>query len=610
MTELWQPLAAELHRDTLLCLVSLAISLLTGNRGRREIVAAVCTLRLLTVHLLLFARCQVNVAVMLPSTAAPSGEVSDGLRTQLLDRLLCVLLHPVSRVDQQLQELWGCMQGEAVCTLIAGMGAFFPLRHSTTALLYASLGKHRVAEDDDSTSPWFVAYINALMQWLSAQPLVSLLFVTGEHKPNQEPKQPTAAELQAAVPRALSPALVELKVIQSALRDWILSEVVAEARRCCSAARTPPDPSASSSEALRLLAAIAQEVLGRASLCNDAERPENQQLLELASSLVTHATEVLTDLPTPNHVQLAELQLRLANTFIGSLLPWVADALALFSAHAFEYSQRLLPRVMALLNTLQRIVAADAELRKTQPASAVPQTAQPVPIESAHPYKQQPAAAKVKGRARVVMQPTRSEERHEWPGASQLRLKFNSRCCTDEGDWLTLTFYKEGREVPGRSVRLGGAWANWPRTLTVPADSVRVSFSHAESHREEDFWGYAFQIVAAKRWSADPQGTPSLVQLQTSLVYLGAKYASVLALAEPVIDEEKENRQWLASPLLNRGLPMQLPRDHPLMHDFFGINLNQEGGGSAEAKPSEEFLDDLVHLSGSDATKLHACDAA
>ena len=45
---------------------SLAINLLTGHRVKREIVAAVCTLRLLTVHLMLFARSQVDVQKMLP----------------------------------------------------------------------------------------------------------------------------------------------------------------------------------------------------------------------------------------------------------------------------------------------------------------------------------------------------------------------------------------------------------------------------------------------------------------------------------------------------------------------------------------------------------------
>ena len=32
----------ELRRDTLTCLVSLCVSLLTGERGRREMVAAIC----------------------------------------------------------------------------------------------------------------------------------------------------------------------------------------------------------------------------------------------------------------------------------------------------------------------------------------------------------------------------------------------------------------------------------------------------------------------------------------------------------------------------------------------------------------------------------------
>jgi hypothetical protein len=69
------------------------------------------------------------------------------------------------------------------------------------------------------------------------------------------------------------------------------------------------------------------------------------------------------------------------------------------------------------------------------------------------------------------------------------------------------------------------------------------------------------------------------LQLQTSLVYLGAKCASLLVCAEPVTNEEKEHRHWLASPLLNRGLPHQLPPEHPLMHPFFGF---QTGGAAGE----------------------------
>ena len=42
---------------------------------------------------------------------------------------------------------------------------------------------------------------------------------------------------------------------------------------------------------------------------------------------------------------------------------------------------------------------------------------------------------------------------------------------------------------------------------------------------------------------------------------------------EPVEKEEKENRHWLHSPLLSRGLPLQLPANHALMHPFFGIQF-------------------------------------
>ena len=82
-----------------------AAQLLTGNRGRREMVSAVCALRLLAVHLLLFHRCHVDVAALL--RGAEAVELPDGrrlqpppaeLRTKLLDRLLCILLHPLDAV--------------------------------------------------------------------------------------------------------------------------------------------------------------------------------------------------------------------------------------------------------------------------------------------------------------------------------------------------------------------------------------------------------------------------------------------------------------------------------------------------------------------------------
>ena len=71
VTEMWQPLGVELKRDTLMCVVSLCISLLTGQRGKREIVSAICALRILTVHLQLFDRCGVDVGAMLPPDRRP-----------------------------------------------------------------------------------------------------------------------------------------------------------------------------------------------------------------------------------------------------------------------------------------------------------------------------------------------------------------------------------------------------------------------------------------------------------------------------------------------------------------------------------------------------------
>ena len=55
-------------------------------------------------------------------------------------------------------------------------------------------------------------------------------------------------------------------------------------------------------------------------------------------------------------------------------------------------------------------------------------------------------------------------------------------------------------------------------------------------------------------------------------------------LNEPVLEREKEHRHWLESPLFVRGLPLQLPADHALMHPFFGIQ-GAAAGVSAASLP-------------------------
>jgi len=48
-----------------------------------------------------------------------------------------------------------------------------------------------------------------------------------------------------------------------------------------------------------------------------------------------------------------------------------------------------------------------------------------------------------------------------------------------------------------------------------------------------------------------------------------------------VLEREKEHRHWLESPLFVRGLPLQLPADHALMHPFFGIQGAAAGVSAA-----------------------------
>lgn len=454
VTEMWQPLGVELKRDTLTCLVSLCISLLTGERGRREIVSAVCALRVLTVHLQLFERCGVDVSLMLPivpppvsaSGGAPAG--TDGLRGQLLDRLYSVLLLPVSRVDAQLQPLWGAMQAEVVCVLVAGMRTFFPSVPIRAALLHAALQRAKHAASTSATSPFFGAYINALWQWLGAQKDVSVLIAAT----NESQASPEAPEsLAAALPRALTPVAMPLEEIQKALWRGLLEEAERDvSTRLTSTTRE----GLVTADSARFLAAASQEIFARASLCNVQHQPENVTLLALAETVITRATRLLTDLPTPDSPRaLTTLQAQLKPTFIGGLLPWLADALSLYSAFAFDYSQRLLPIVLELLGTLKRLLSTDAAAMRREPASARAQTAPSVPMNSPHPYKPPgPAPGTKAKRDKAKLGATRREEKHEWPGASQLTLKFDRRCCTEEGDWLSLVFFKVRHPRPRTSL--------------------------------------------------------------------------------------------------------------------------------------------------------------
>ena len=369
-------------------------------------------------------------------------------------------------------------------------------------------------------------------------------------------------------------------------------------------------------DTLRLLCAATQELLARASLSNERDGRENVQLLRMAEKLIKGATAVLEAQPVPRSASaLALLQAQLRPTFIGSLLPWLVDALCLYSAFAFDFSQRLLPLVLPLLQQLQRLLSChpdDPSLRRFETANARAQFAQPVPITSAHPYKPAgvPASSK-KAKDRAPKPPIRREEKHEWPGASQLLLTFDRRCCTEEGDWLVLHFFKERGERPVRSVRLGGLWQHWPRQLLVQADSLHAIFQHgaeslstiasapgengagARSPSSADMFGYHFTVTASKRWTADRNDTPPLVQLRTSLFYLGTKCACLLCFAEPVEREESQQAHWLHSPLLSRGLPLQLDSKHPLMHPFFGLGNVPTSDAEARRRDAA-FLNDLT----------------
>ena len=105
VTEMWQPLAVELRGDTLLCLISLLVALLSGNRSTKELASALCTLRLLTVHLLLLHRARIDATTML-TPPPPADGASDGaenrleqLRASFVERLFKVLMVPLTDVQ-------------------------------------------------------------------------------------------------------------------------------------------------------------------------------------------------------------------------------------------------------------------------------------------------------------------------------------------------------------------------------------------------------------------------------------------------------------------------------------------------------------------------------
>jgi hypothetical protein len=587
-TEMWQPWAVELGPSTLPALVGILGTVRSAGGNRRSSVAVLCTLRLLTVHLLLYDRCALDAAAALDDPSASRSPSPGALRRQLLDALVELALAPLPGVSPDLGD---AVQAEAILALTAGLRSLFPVHAAQLALLHACAVR---AERCFPASPGIQALVAALCAAVAAHPGVSRLVVASEDD------VPTEA-LGAMLPKVLCPAEANFGTIQSGLRSWLLRNVVAEARIAL-ASDAPPSPD-DRSPCMRLLASLVQELVARASLCAHHRDPPNAALAGMAEELLRAATALLeAGLPPARSAAALEgYQSRLAPTFLGSLLPWLVDSLALFSAFAFEHAHRLLPLVLPLLHTLRAALAPGRTSAISAASRSPPELAQHTLLQSAHPYKV-PDEQDKKSSRRALPACTHEEE-GAWPGATQLQLRFDSQCCTEEGDWLTLSFFRQNLPVPGRTLRLGGPWANWPKApFTVPADAVRASFVFSPSSSQpHERWGYSISVTATRRDKTCELTTPPLDQLRVSLTYLGAKCAALLVAAEPVVAEEKDNRHWLRSPLFARGLPLQLPPDHSLMHPFFGIQPPSASRGSAGLV----FLDDLVHLGGGPATLLH-----
>jgi len=596
-TEMWQPIAVELRKETLRTLVALLFNLLGAPTGRaRDLVATLCTLRILTVHLLLFHRCGIDAAAALFAGADVAGEPQ--VRLRLLDHLFALLLEPPADDSSELRE---SIQAEVICLLTAGIRAFFPRQSTQFALLHACVRKERALRDAGRPSAALAGLVGALCAHVGAQSFVSRLVVPTEDAPSPD----VVCWLLPARLEAQPEPFVE---IQASLRRWLVAEVVREAEHALASADVLGAYSEERSPCMRLLASLVQELVARASLCNHHRDVPNMALVQIAEDLLRSANTLLSDQleAAATESQLAQHQAQLAPTFVGSLVPWLVDSLALFSAFAFEYAQRLLPLVLPLLNTLKGVLAADAApALRSSGMRHEPVLAQHTNLQSVHPYKPGIDDSSRRSRPARAVAPSTHVEQGSWPGATQLQLRFDSQCCTEEGDWLTLSFYREGKLLQGRTLRLGGPWSNWPKqAISVPADSVRAKFVHAPfSSQPHERWGYSIAVTASRRDKTTEFTTPVLEQLRASLSYLGAKCASLLVAAEPVVDEEKENAHWLQSPLFARGLPLQLPATHSLMHPFFGIKPMQSD--QAQNSSAIRFLDDLAGLGGGRATALH-----
>ena len=647
--EMRQPLAIELRAETIKCLASLLLALLSPEHGARRLVSAVCTLRLATVHLLLFERCGVDTTAMLLPPPTAAGEAAKGaLASLLLERLFDVLFVSPREVSAPLRELWGRVQLEAILTLVSGLGTLLPLRHAHFALLFACLQRQHDMQGTRRSSSALGECINALMLRLAAAPGVSLLAAAGD----DFSAPPSPEVLGAALPPLLRPETLEFESIQERLRRWLVKQTIHEATAALAdttaggaespgGSRGGDTPAAAASPGgrgggggvaspggrgvgsggggggggvtrsccLKLLASVMHELLGRASLCSQYNQDaRNGVLMRMAEELLAGATELLQQLPTPaDAAELSTLDRRLSQSFVGSLLPWLVDALNLFSAFAFEHAWRLLPTLLPLLNALKRITGGGGS--GDLGAATAESTWAEAPFESAHPYGTPTSAT---SRRNKVQGPDRIShvESKTWTGATQLLLRFDGRCRIAEGDSLVLSFYKNGKFVQTlRYEESGGPLEQWPDApVAVAADGFRLEFSHVpQSRAAVERWGYGLSVRASRLERASALATPPLVQLQRSLAYLGAKCASLLVSAEPVLEGEKEHRHWLHSPLFGRGLPLQLPAEHPLMHPFFGIKSSLEGeGGASGASPAAKFLNQLAGLDEVDATAAEA----
>jgi len=357
------------------------------------------------------------------------------------------------------------------------MGALFPRPGADIALYHACALRARKMGEAGTPSLGISRLVDAMMLRFAANRHASVLIVG----------TPEQIEPFTGLPKALAARPKPFGEVQAGIRTMLLGTVLDEAAAAVRtgagggiAPRGAVGAPVECSPSLRLLTAAVQEMIARASLCNLFKEPQNATLASVAEELIGGATNLLSDAANADALASPAVLSRLESTYIGRLLPWLVDSLSLFSAFAFDFAWRLLPVVLPLLSALKPLVATDdVSLIDDSTRNCDELSEADISLASRHPYNRAEMAERSKKRSSILREALTVTHDQDFPGASSLTLRFDPKCCTDEGDWLTLTFFRKGDVVQGRSLRLGGPWQRWPKEpVAVPADKISLEFTY------------------------------------------------------------------------------------------------------------------------------------